>query len=93
MNLIICFLESEWAQWSSFSWSICDQPCGTGIRFKERKCQKGKGKSTDKHTRLDSTRPPPEAIERELEKPSDDTKEFHQSLCNQVPAQAIVDGT
>ena len=54
---------------------------------------KGKGKAKDKHARHDSTRPPPEAVGKELEKLSDETKAFHQSICDQVPAEDIVNGT
>eukprot|EP00090_Calanus_glacialis_P013425 TRINITY_DN22085_c0_g1_i1.p1 TRINITY_DN22085_c0_g1~~TRINITY_DN22085_c0_g1_i1.p1 ORF type:complete len:576 (-),score=116.36 TRINITY_DN22085_c0_g1_i1:30-1529(-) len=46
-NRFICELpESEWDDWSSYSWSTCDQPCGLGSQFKERNCRVIQGKNT-----------------------------------------------
>ena len=38
--------ESEWADWSTASWSVCDASCGKGTKFRERKCKEIEGKRT-----------------------------------------------
>ena len=42
----VCQTESEWAEWSSASWSVCDAACGFGTKFRERKCRDIGGKRT-----------------------------------------------
>ena len=45
-KLIFLKLESEWADWSTATWSVCDAPCGPGTKYRERKCKDIGGKRT-----------------------------------------------